>query len=180
MHRNTPPQRPLLMYRLWACCCTSCLQWSSTPPALQSEPFQSPKGRLDLFRGITASLSSSGAQFWAHVTPPGRHKPCSSCLKCWTPTPLLLPLLPSVRQEPTFIDKQFLLQIFQMAFPPPSVCTHSHRKEWNRSPRKSLDKGDTVWLPNIGVLFKVPGRENEINGQRWMAAIHSNHNTQQK
>lgn len=103
-HTTANPKGPLLMHGFWVCCWTWCSQGSSASPALQSEPYTpSPKGKLDPPGEINASLSSAsahtipGAQLRAHVTPPGRHKPCLSCLKCWTPTPPLLHPFSSVR-----------------------------------------------------------------------------------
>lgn len=111
----------------------TCREGSSVFPALQSEPFQPPKSKLDISGEINAAFSIPwvqmvhSAQLCAHITLPVRNKPCLLCVKCWTAMPLPLPLSFG-RWEPTFMDKQFLLQIVQMAFPPPGMHTRSHCK----------------------------------------------------
>lgn len=131
-HLTMSPKGPLLMLRFWACCLQgrkfsfpSFAVWAFAASQRKAGPFW----RNYCFLLLT--LGSDGSQ-----CPPalGSHStPCQTQALFIMPEMLnsnasTSPPLSSGRWEPTFIDKQFLLQIFQMAFPPPGVHTRSHCK----------------------------------------------------
>lgn len=126
------PKGPLLMHIFWACCWTCHLsrEGSSVPQLCSLSLSSLPKASWNLSGEITASFSFLwvqtvlSAQLWPHITLPVRHKPCLLCLKCWTPTPLPLPLFALGGESPHSWTNSSSYRFSRWHFPLP-VRTHT-------------------------------------------------------